>query len=101
MRLVLRLAALLLGSWLAFVGVVYSWMRTPPDNFAAKMAKLPGPAMMAFPFEKMWSSARAGSVHPGDSAPDFNLETVDKQSRVRLSSYQGSRPVVLVFGSYT
>ena len=101
MRLLLRLAAALIALWIAFVGVVYSWMRTPPDDFAAHIAKLPGPAMMAVPFQTLWSSARAGTLNPGDSAPDFDLETVDKQSRIRLSAYRGSRPVVLIFGSYT
>jgi hypothetical protein len=37
----------------------------------------------------------------GDTAPDFNLKTADGKRAVRLSSFQGKRPVVLVFGSYT
>jgi peroxiredoxin len=70
-------------------------------DFAALMAKLPMPAMMAFPFETMWTRARAGALSVGSIAPDFELATVDKKSKVKLSSFRGARPVVLVFGSYT
>jgi hypothetical protein len=34
-------------------------------------------------------------------APEFNLATLDKKSRVALSSLMAHGPVVLVFGSYT
>lgn len=37
----------------------------------------------------------------GDPAPDFTLRTVDGKREVRLSDYQGKKPVVLIFGSYT
>ncbi|HET7736990.1 MAG TPA: hypothetical protein VFK32_00295 [Tepidiformaceae bacterium] len=97
LKVVLLLAAL----WVAFVGIVYQWMRKPPEEFAARMAKLPMPAMMAFPFETMWSSARGGSLEVGGEAPDFELDTLDRKSKVKLSAYRGERPVVLVFGSYT
>ncbi len=37
----------------------------------------------------------------GDMAPDFELfDTIGEES-VRLSYFQGKRPVVLVFGSFT
>jgi hypothetical protein len=101
MRLFLKAAAVLLVLWIAFAGVVYQWMSKPPEQFAARMAKLPMAAMMAFPFETMWNHARAGRVESGSPAPDFDLETIDKTARVRLSDYRGKRPVVLVFGSYT
>jgi len=101
MRKLLKVVLLLVALWIGFVGVVYQWMRKPPEQFAAHMAKLPKPAMMAFPFETMWSSARAGSLNIGDAAPDFELAAVDKKSSVRLSKFRGERPVVLVFGSYT
>ena len=101
MRTLLKIGLVLAALWIAFVGVVYQWMRKPPEQFAGNMARLPMMAMMAFPFETMWSSARAGSLKIGDTAPDFDLHTVDKKSRVRLSQHRGERPVVLVFGSYT
>lgn len=100
MRIVWKVALALAAVWLCFVAVVYGWMRQPPGEFAAHMARLPMPAMMAFPFETMWFQARAGALSPGDPAPDFDLQTVDKKGRVQLSSYRG-RTVVLVFGSYT
>ena len=36
----------------------------------------------------------------GDPAPDFKLKRMDG-GEVRLSSFRGQRPVLLVFGSYT
>ena len=56
---------------------------------------------MVLPFEPLWMRARAGSLHPGDLTPDFTLPALDHKSSVQLSSFRGSRPVVLVFGSYT
>jgi peroxiredoxin len=37
----------------------------------------------------------------GDPAPDFELRDVTGEQRVRLSDFQGQKPVALVFGSYT
>jgi len=37
----------------------------------------------------------------GDTAPDFELKKQNASERIRLSQFRGSRPVVLVFGSYT
>ncbi|NOZ24137.1 MAG: redoxin domain-containing protein [Planctomycetes bacterium] len=37
----------------------------------------------------------------GDPAPDFNLKRLHDKGKVRLSSFRGKRPVVLIFGSYT
>ena len=65
------------------------------------MRHFPMPAMMIVPFETMWNIARAGTTRVGDLAPDFTLQTVDRKSEVRLASFRGDRPVVLVFGSYT
>jgi len=41
--------------------------------------------------------------HPevGDESPDFELERHDGTSTLRLSSFRGDRPVVLIFGSLT
>lgn len=37
----------------------------------------------------------------GNLAPDFELQSPDGVTRVRLSDFRGKRPVALVFGSYT
>jgi hypothetical protein len=37
----------------------------------------------------------------GDEAPDFDLPLLGSSARVRLSSFRGTRPVALIFGSYT
>ena len=37
----------------------------------------------------------------GDVPPDFNLKRMGSEEKVSLSSFQGKRPVALVFGSYT
>jgi len=37
----------------------------------------------------------------GEPAPDFCLKRLESEKRVRLSSFQGQRPVAMVFGSYT
>ena len=85
------------GSFLTFIG----WaMRQPPETFGRVMSHMPMPAFFLFPFETMWTEARAGTVQAGETAPDFRLPTLDHQSEVQLSALRG-KPVVLVFGSYT
>ena len=37
----------------------------------------------------------------GDVAPDFELHDAKGESPVRLSDFQGEKPVALLFGSYT
>ncbi len=37
----------------------------------------------------------------GQRAPDFTLKTQDGKQTIRLSSYRGHKPVVLVFGNFT
>jgi hypothetical protein len=99
-RRVLQVGAVLMACWLAFVAFIYTKMSATPPEFAAVMADLPRPAMMLVPFQPMWSVARAGTLQPGDAAPDFALATADRTQKVRLSDQRG-RPVVLIFGSYT
>jgi hypothetical protein len=101
LRIARNIFLVLLAAWLAFAGLMYYEMRRPPEQFAAFMAKLPMIVMLFAPFETMWNSARAGTLAPGDMAPDFRLKTRDGSAEVQLSSFRGSRPVVLVFGSYT
>ena len=76
-------------------------MRQPPETFGRVMKHVPWPAFLVMPFETMWTHARAGTLHPGEPAPDFVLPTVDHAQQVQLSSLEGKQPVVLVFGSYT
>ena len=100
--LLLRVGLVLFVLWLAFVVFMWRTMKQPPEQFATVMSHMPVPAVfLAAPFETMWVHARAGELHPGDTAPDFNLQTLDKSSHFALSSLNARGPVVLVFGSYT
>ena len=42
-----------------------------------------------------------GSLHPGDAAPDVRLIALDGTSRFHLRKGTGSKPLVLIFGSFT
>ncbi len=101
----MRKIAIVLGFvvvlWVGFVALIYAEMRRPPEDFGKFIANVPGLLFMAFPFETLWSHARGGVVQPGDMAPNFELQTLDKTATVRLSSFRGAKPVVLIFGSYT
>jgi hypothetical protein len=46
-------------------------------------------------------SRREGKLKVGDEAADFELKRLGAEGSVKLSSFKGKRPVVLVFGSYT
>jgi hypothetical protein len=101
-KFIFRALAILVILYLAFAGCVLRAMRQPPETFGRVMSRMPGPvAFLIFPFETAWLRARAGALHPGDPAPDFNLLKLDKSARVQLSSLTAHQPVVLVFGSYT
>jgi AhpC/TSA family len=84
----------------AMAGFAYA-MRLPPERFSRVMMHVGPIPFLLFPFESMWKNARQGHVHVGDTAPDFTLPLLDHSSQVTLSSFRGSKPVVLVFGSYT
>jgi hypothetical protein len=100
-RSVLIVLSTLVLVYLLLSAAMFAAMRQPPEIFGSIMARVPAPAMMLFPFPPLWKAARAGSLQPGDEAPDFDLPTYDHSARVRLSTFRGARPVVLVFGSYT
>ena len=100
-RLLLGGLGFLFALWAILSAGLYAAMRQTPDAFGRVMMRVPLPFMLVLPFETMWKHARAGQVDAGALAPDFTLPTLDRASRVRLSSFRGSRPVVLVFGSYT
>jgi len=92
----------LLVVYAACTAFIWRTMRQPPEAFARVMAKMPGPVVfLLFPFETLWTHARAGNLHTGDAAPDFSLMKLDKSESVQLSSLTARQPVVLVFGSYT
>jgi hypothetical protein len=101
MRKILLAVLILLAMHLSLCAGFYWAMSQPPDVFGRIMARTPLPFMMVLPFETLWNSARAGRLKPGDPAPDFRLPTLDRKAAVQISSFRGSRPVVLVFGSYT
>jgi hypothetical protein len=83
------------------LGGLFWAMLQPPVVFGHIMSKLPMVSYILFPFEPMWLVARRGALKVGDQAPDFNLKTADGSSAVRLSSFRGQKPVVLIFGSHT
>jgi len=101
----LRVACYVCGGCIALYAAstagLYWLMRQPLDRFGAIMRHVPNVAMAILPFEPMWMSARAGSLRPGDAAPDFDLPTVDHTRRVQMSNVYRNKPVVLIFGSYT
>jgi hypothetical protein len=90
-----------LAVYATFLGAMFIVLCQPPQRFGQIMAHFPMPAMRLVPFEPMWNLARAGATRAGEMAPDFSLQTVDRKTQVRLASFRGKQPVVLVFGSYT
>jgi len=101
LRGVVRVLIVLVVMHAALSAGAYWAMLQPPDKFGQIVAKTPFPFLMALPFETLWNSARGGKVQVGDMAPDFTLPTLDRKANVHLAEFRGSRPVVLVFGSYT
>ena len=101
MRSALKILAGLCAAYLLVSAGLLAIMFQRPARFAKIVSKLPGPLFLLLPFEPLWNIARAGHVRPGEAAPDFDLQTLDKTARVRLSSFHGQKPVVLIFGSYT
>jgi hypothetical protein len=102
-RLLLRALATVALLWLLGCGFLYRIMRQPPETFARFMSKLPGPVpFLLFPFETLWTHARAGHLRVGHPAPDFSLMKLDQSASVQLSTLTAQgQPVVLIFGSYT
>ena len=89
-------------SYAAGLGFIWWAMHQPPERFGRVMARMPGPVpFLVFPFETLWTRARAGTLQIGDPAPDFSLMRQDHTGTVQLSALTAQQPVVLVFGSYT
>jgi len=87
--------------WVAAAAGLFAAMRQTPETFGAIMSHVPGVSFLLLPFRPFWMSARAGNLSVGDTAPDFELPTTDRSRMVKLSSEYRSKPVVLIFGSYT
>lgn len=101
-KLLLSAAAILVVAYVSFGAFIWHAMRQPPEVFGRVMSKMPAPVVfLLFPFETLWTHARAGELNVGDSAPDFLLTKVDKSGTVQLAELNKQQPVVLVFGSYT
>jgi hypothetical protein len=86
--------------YVLMLAALFGVMRQP-ILFGRVMSKVPGPMLKIIPLKPLWFLARAGHLQVGDQAPEFSLPTVDRKARVRLSSFRGHKPVVLIFGSYT
>jgi hypothetical protein len=100
-RILLRLCFVVVLVYLALVGITFAAMHRDPIGFSHFMMGMGEPLMRITPFPPLWKIARAGNAKTGEMAPDFELATTDHKERIRLSSFRGARPVVLVFGSYT
>ena len=99
---ILKRVAIVLVALYAVCVAGMSWaMRQPPEKFGCIMSHTPVAAFIFLPFETLWKDARAGSLKPGDQAPDFALNILDSNTQVKLSSFREKQPVVLIFGSYT
>ena len=102
MKWILRGIAALLAIYLLAFGAVVFAMTRPPAQFGQIIKHAPMALVWGvLPGQRIWMWARGGSLSTGDPAPDFTLDTYNHSDRVTLSSHQGKRPVVLVFGSYT
>ena len=102
MKWILRGLGVIIVLYAVLFGTVMVAMLQPPERFGQVMKHLPAPLVWgALPAPSMWLWARRGNLAEGDPAPDFTLKMHDGPQEVTLSSYRGSRPVVLVFGSYT
>jgi len=100
MKALRKIAVAVLVLYVGVLAGLLAVMRDP-TLFGKVMRRVPEPAFVVIPFKRLWFIARAGRLQPGDAAPDFDLRGQDKKSRVRLASFRGREPVVLIFGSYT
>ena len=102
MKWLVRGVLVLVIAYVTLFSVVTVAMLQPPERFGQIIKYMPMPLVWGvLPGPRIWLWARKGSLKEGGPAPDFSLSTLDRSSRVTLSSHRGVRPVVLVFGSYT
>jgi hypothetical protein len=69
-------------------------------TLVVSLVSLFAPPAMAQPAPQR-DRQQEGRLKVGDPAPDFELARLDGKGKVKLSSFQGRQPVVLIFGSYT
>jgi hypothetical protein len=101
MRTLVKALVVVAVVYVVILGGLFAIMYQPPAVFGHVMSKVPDLAFMVFPFKQMWFVARKGHLNTGDQAPDFSLQTADRNARIQLSAFRGQKPVVLVFGSHT
>jgi len=101
MRVWLKIVLAVLVVYGVLCAAAYDVMRQTPERFGQIMEHVPDIAFIVLPFKPLWFRARAGALRVGDAAPNFSLLTQDNKGTVDLASFRGSRPVVLVFGSYS
>lgn len=102
MKWVVRGVVAVVAVYVILTAGVAAAMLQPPERFGQIMKQVPAPLVWGvLPGRRVWLWARSGVLTEGSPAPDFTLSTHDHTSQVSLSSFQGHRPVVLVFGSYT
>jgi hypothetical protein len=101
-RLLTRSLIALVAAYVTAAAGLFVVMCQPPARFGRIMRHLPLPVVWGvLPGPLLWGWARGGNLEAGEPAPDFDLKLLDGERRVKLSSFEGHRPVVLVFGSYT
>src|SRR5439155_17030762 len=84
-KLLLSLFAVVMVVYFAFAAFIWRTMHQPPEAFGRVMANMPRLVVfLFFPFETLWTRARAGALDVGDPAPDFSLLKVDKICSVLL-----------------
>ena len=75
-RTLSTIAVFLLLVWGGFLIMIGWAMRQPPEKFGRVMSHVPGPAFMLFPFETMWTQARAGASPAGTQASQISLTSL-------------------------
>ncbi len=71
------------------------------DTDAGYITSNPDPAQRAIMTESVMRHRRADRLGPGDSLPALGLTRLKDGARVRLDELSGTKPLVLIFGSYT
>lgn len=72
----------------------------PAKKFIDQMDKAP-PEKRVPNWEQTKAMMARVAPKVGDVAPDFSLATLDGRETVKLSQHRASKPVVLIFGSFT